>query len=67
LREGRIDLIFTESYFIQQYQDQPLFFEIAAYLLSFGYVLQDIYNPIYGKGRLAWCDAMFIRENIKYV
>ncbi|MEJ7820859.1 MAG: FkbM family methyltransferase, partial [Chitinophagaceae bacterium] len=38
LREGRIDLVFTEAYFLQQYQDQPLFFEIAAYLLSFGYV-----------------------------
>ena len=64
LIEKRIDVIFTEAYFIQQYIDQPLFYEIASYLQQFGYSLQDIYNPIYGKGKLAWCDAIFVRENL---
>ena len=64
LGESRIDIIFTEAYFIKQYIDQPLFYEIASYLQGFGYLLQDIYNPIYGKGKLAWCDAIFVRENL---
>lgn len=65
LAERKIDIIFTESYFIQQYIDQPLFYDIASYLLQFNYVLQDIYNPIYGKGKIAWCDAIFVRDDLK--
>ncbi len=61
-----IDIIFTETYFIEQYKDQPLFYEIAAYLQRFGYLLQDIYNPIYGKGKLAWCDTIFVRDNLNW-
>jgi hypothetical protein len=64
LEEKRIDLIYTEAYFIKQYEDQPLFPEIALYLSNFGYQLQDIYNPIYGKQKIAWCDAVFVRENL---
>lgn len=64
LQDHKIDLIYTESYFIQQYVDQPLFPEIAQYLLQFGYQLQDIYNPIYGKGKLAWCDSVFVRPGL---
>lgn len=64
LADKKIDLVYTEAYFIQQYVDQPLFTDIAAYLLSYGYQLQDIYNPIYGKGRLAWCDAIFVRKDL---
>lgn len=64
LKEKRIDVIYTEAYFIQQYVDQPSFAEIALYLSSFGYQLQDIYNPIYGKGKIAWCDAIFVRGDL---
>ncbi|MEO6231212.1 MAG: FkbM family methyltransferase [Ferruginibacter sp.] len=64
LEAKKIDLIYTEAYFVQQYVNQPLFHEIADYLLRHGYLLQDIYNPIYGNGKLAWCDAVFIREGI---
>lgn len=64
LIEKKIDLVYTEAYFVQQYVDQPLFPEIAMYLLNRGYQLQDIYNPIYGKGKLAWCDAVFVRDNL---
>ncbi len=64
LTDKKIDLIYTEAYFIQQYVDQPLFPEIALYLMDHGYQLQDIYKPIYGKGKLAWCDAVFVREGL---
>lgn len=64
LKQKSIDVIYTEAYFIQQYVGQPLFAEIALYLSTFGYQLQDIYNPIYGKGKIAWCDAVFIRDDL---
>lgn len=60
-----IDIIYTEAYFVQQYKNQPLFYDIAAFLRKHDYVLQDIYNPIYGKNKLAWCDAVFIRQDFK--
>jgi FkbM family methyltransferase len=62
LSEKNIRLIYTEAYFRQQYVDQPLFYDIAKYLEQFGYHLQDIYTPIYGKGSIAWCDAIFLPE-----
>jgi len=56
----KIHLIYTEAYFKQQYEQQPLFFEIATFLQEHNYYLQDLYNPIYGKGSIAWCDAIFL-------
>lgn len=65
LKEKKIDFIYTEAYFIQQYENQPLFTEIVLFLSKFGYVIQDIYHPIYGNSKLAWCDVMFIRDDLK--
>jgi FkbM family methyltransferase len=60
LNKKNIKLIYTEAYFKQQYVDQPLLYDIAKYLEQFGYHLQDIYSPIYGKGSIAWCDVIFL-------
>lgn len=60
LKQKKIKLIYTETYFRQQYVDQPLFYDIGNYLKSFGYFLQDLYHPIYGKGSFVWCDAIFL-------
>jgi FkbM family methyltransferase len=60
LKEKSVKLIYTEAYFVQQYVDQPLLYDIANYLKQFDYHIQDIYSPIYGKGSLAWCDAIFL-------
>lgn len=65
LKNKMIDMIFTETYFIQQYEGQPLFHEIASFLFENGYELQDLYNPFYGKGKIAWCDSLFIRSDLK--
>jgi FkbM family methyltransferase len=67
LTKNAIDAIFTEAYFIQQYEKQPLFHEIVSFLFTFDYELQDIYHPLYGKGKLAWCDALFVKKNLKLV
>jgi len=37
-----------------------LFQDLLGFLFDNGYQLQDIYNPFYGKGSLAWCDAIFL-------
>ncbi len=55
-----IKLIYIETYFRQQYMHQPLFAEIAAWLQQYNYFVQDLYNPIYGKGSIAWCDTIFL-------
>jgi hypothetical protein len=64
LKEKNIRLIYTEAFFRQQYADQPLLYDIAKYLERFGYHLQDIYSPIYGKGSITWCDAIFLPHNV---
>lgn len=56
----KIKLIYTEAYFRKQYVGQPLFHDISTFLEPYGYYIQDIYNPIYGKGNLLWCDAIFV-------
>lgn len=63
----RIDFIFLESYFIQQYVDQPTFFDISNFLISMDYCLQDLYHPIYGNGKIAWCDSLFVRNDFKFI
>lgn len=60
LQEKKIGLIYTETNFIPQYVNQPLFQDLLIFLEKKGYQLQDIYNPYYGKGSLAWCDAIFL-------
>jgi len=60
LGQKKIKLIYAESYFRPQYVNQPLLYDIAKYLQQYNYQLQDIYNPIYGKGNIVWCDVIFM-------
>jgi FkbM family methyltransferase len=62
LAEKKIDLIYTETYFRRQYNNQPLFHEISKFLADYGYYLQDLYAPIYGNGSIAWCDSIFLPQ-----
>lgn len=61
LIQKKIDCIYSEVYFVEQYEGQPLFHDISRLLFQFGYQLQDIYNPIYGNGCLAWADVVFTK------
>ena len=65
LKEKKIDIIFAETNFVEQYEGQALFHEILSFLGQYGYVIQDMYHPIYGKGKLAWCDTLFVRDDLK--
>lgn len=64
LKDRRVSLVYSEAYFIEQYEQQPLFHDISKLLFQYGYVLQDIYNPIYGKGNIAWADVVFVKRDI---
>lgn len=60
LTDKVIKLIFTETYFIKQYEQQPLFHDLSRYVYEYDFLLKDIYCPIYGNGRLSWADVIFI-------
>jgi FkbM family methyltransferase len=62
LTKGQIKCIFCETYFKEQYVDQPLFYEIGIFLQNFGYHLSDFSNPYYNENSLLWCDAIFIKS-----
>jgi FkbM family methyltransferase len=62
LENGRIKIIYVETYFEQQYIGQPLFYEIAGLLRRYGYVLKDTYDPYYSAMNLLWCDSIFINK-----
>lgn len=55
-----IKLIYLEAWFVKQYKGSPLFHDISSYLATHNYYIQDLYNPIYANGSLAWCDAIFL-------
>jgi len=63
LKEKRIKLLYMESYYLEQYEGQPLFHDISKLLHGFSYYLQDIYHPIYGRGSIAWSDVIFLPRN----
>ena len=60
LSKNVIKLVYTESYFTQQYNEQPLFHEIASFLYDHGFTLQDIYDPYYNAKSILWCDSIFL-------
>ncbi len=62
LQNKLIKLIYTEAFFVEQYKEVPLFYDIAKLLLQHNYPLHDIFNPYYGDNKMAWCDAIFIAK-----
>ena len=62
LSRGQVKLIYSEVFFVEQYESQPLFHDISKYLFNYGYQLKDIYDPYYGNGCMAWADAIFTRK-----
>ncbi len=67
LAAGAIDLLCLEVEFEHLYEGQPLFWDIATYLNSFGYRLYRVYDWQYGLKRsneLCWADAIFISPRL---
>lgn len=62
LSGGSIDLIYTETYFQRQYENQPLFGDLSKFLEGFQFELIDLFDPYYNSDCLLWCDAVFRRK-----
>ena len=63
LKNGRIKLIYLETYFKQQYVNQPLFHDLSKFLYNHNFSFQDIYDPYFSNNNMIWCDSIFINNN----
>ena len=61
LRRRAIRLIYSEILFVPLYDGQADFYELAAFLASFGYTLFDMYNFVWSDaGQVKWGDAIVL-------
>jgi FkbM family methyltransferase len=70
LAQGKIRLIAIEVCFQPLYRDQPLIWQIGAYLHAFGYGLYRIYDSQYhvkNERVLSWADAIFLAPEFLHV
>lgn len=70
LEESRIRLLALEVEFKPLYKDQPLYWDLCAYLYSFGYSFFKLYDPIYNaknKNVLCWADAIFLAPELTFI
>jgi FkbM family methyltransferase len=67
LGAARIQLIYTEVWFLPFYENQPLFADICCLLAKFDYALHGIYNVSFSgaTGRATWADAIFVSPQLK--
>jgi FkbM family methyltransferase len=57
--------IFCEVEFRQLYENQPLFWDITAYLMSYGYHFLNIVSPkVSEMGVLSWADAIYVNDQL---
>ena len=60
-----IDLITTETMFIEEYKNQPLFGDIDTFLRDRNFVLFNLYElSTHKNGRLDQADALYIKQNL---
>lgn len=68
LERGAISLIALEVLFKPLYKDQPLFWDVADHLRSFGYGLHGLFESHYHSRNphvLSWADAIFIAPRLQ--
>ena len=63
LREGRLQLIFTEINFSDMYKGQPGLDEIYRFLRTRNFRLVTFYRFAYQDNRAGWTDALFARDD----
>jgi len=62
---GKTTVIYIEVLFVELYEGQTFFHELYSELVSRGFRLVGLYNPIYNVKNpfyLLWCDALFVSE-----
>jgi len=65
LSKQAVGAIFCEVEFRQLYENQPLFWEITAYLMSFAYHFLNLVSPkVSEMGVLSWADAIYVNDQL---
>jgi FkbM family methyltransferase len=66
LQDCRVDLIFSEVFFVPHYQGALLFHELTERLAGFGYSLFDLCHLTWGRnGQLRFADALYVSPGIR--
>jgi hypothetical protein len=66
LREGRINVIHTEVYFIPHYEGSPMAWDQALFLSERGYSMFGLYNEVWAaNGQMRFADAIFVSPRIR--
>ena len=60
LKEGKIDMIYTEISIYKSYNGQAEFHQILSYLKEYHFTLFNIYKSIHKNGRLLEIDILFV-------
>ncbi|PCJ87759.1 MAG: hypothetical protein COA57_04180 [Flavobacteriales bacterium] len=64
LSQNKVKLIYTEVLFMNIYEGQPHFEDIAAYLNDIGYRLHGLFNEWHINKQKAWADAIFLSSEL---
>ena len=64
LKDGRIDLIYTEIIFAETYQNQITVTDLLKFMDSSNFQLFNFYNPKYLNRRLIQADLIFVNQNL---
>ena len=65
LSKQAVGAIFCEVEFRQLYENQPLFWDITAYLMLFGYHFLNLVSPkVSEMGVLSWADAIYVNDQL---
>jgi len=66
LRSGETKLIYTEVMFVPHYEGSALFYELAAFLATFGYTLFGLYDLKWARiGQIRAGDAIFVSDALR--
>lgn len=66
LKQGLIQLIYTEVMFVRHYEEGAMFQEISNFLAAYDYTLFDIYSTFHARnGQLGYGDAVFVSRRIR--
>lgn len=64
LRKGSIEFILSELLFVDLYQGQAQYHEVARYLDEMGYRLFDLYDLVHhDNGQIKWADGLFVKKH----
>lgn len=66
LSGSRVDVIYSEVFFVPHYQNAWLFHDVTRYLAGYGYSLYSLSHLVSGRnGQLRFADALYVSESVR--